>query len=119
MVVVKPTRVMTVPSDEEEVDHDDDDQKGADGEHQQVRVHGRLPLGEPRIAGYGHQSRHRKDGDADDSPLEKQGDDKERARDEQDAWVGKKIHDLRMDQKIENFTHRSPPGPGVWLTRIQ
>ena len=45
MVVVKPTRVMSVPSDEEEVDHDDDDQKGADGEHQQVRVHGRLPLG--------------------------------------------------------------------------
>ena len=51
MVVVKPTRAMSVPSDEEEVDDDDDDQEGADGEHQQVLVHGRLPLAEPGIAG--------------------------------------------------------------------
>ena len=88
MVVVKPTRAMSVASDEEEVDDDDDDQEGADGKHQQVLVHGRSSPSKPRIADDGHKRSHAEDDEGQDFPPEEEGNEKRRIQDDEEVTDG-------------------------------
>src|SRR4030067_3338651 len=82
IVGVNPTREMSVPPDEEEVDQDDRDEERPERRPPHVLVHRRLPLGEFRIARDGHQGPRAEEGDCQVFPPHEQGGGEARPRGE-------------------------------------